>query len=67
MDIEELPNYLRNAIAEMKFNSTIINKELYNALDTANNHEEFIDIFRNKMFTLINEAKDAINIINGEF
>ena len=66
MIFNDLPNDLKEKVIEIKCNSCTINCELEDALDKADNYEEFKEIFKNKMYDLISEIRDAIRTIFGE-
>lgn len=66
MLFEELSKDLKEAVVEIKHYSNAINCDLDDALEKADNHEEFRELFRSKMIDLIAEARDAVNRICGD-
>ena len=66
MFYDDLPRELKEIFADIKHNSTTIKCELDDALEEADNTEDFKEIFRDKLLKIINEARDAVNLIYGE-
>ena len=66
MLFEELPKELKEAVADLKYYSKTITCDLHDALEDAGNHEEFKELFRDRMLNIISEARDAVNRICGE-